>query len=159
MSLRDWWFPARRGRPHEASHVEFRDVDDERSHRGDDHTDDQDHPSVAELLFGVMEARGDLVWSMMGKDDEGRLTLGIVTGDAPGSRWLSTTFPGREALPNVFSQPSATGDARKPLTCKYTATYTLKRNVLSVLDSRWQSRNRVVDQRSRCWAALVDSGL
>jgi hypothetical protein len=64
--------------PHDASHIGFRDVDDERSRRGDDHTDDQDHPSVAELLFGVIEARGDLVWSMIGKDDEGRLTLGIV---------------------------------------------------------------------------------
>jgi hypothetical protein len=79
MSMRDWWFPARGGRPHEGSHVEFRDVGDERSHRGgDDHTDDQDHPSRAELLFSVIEARGDLVWSTMGKDDEGRLTLGFV---------------------------------------------------------------------------------
>jgi hypothetical protein len=77
MNLLDWWFPARRGRPHEASHIELRDVDNERPHRGD-HTADQDHPSRAELLFSVMEARGDLVWSLMGKDDEGRLTLGFV---------------------------------------------------------------------------------
>jgi hypothetical protein len=75
--MRDWWIPARRGRPHAASHLDPGEAND-RSTDGGDHTDDQDHPSRAELLFGVIEARGDLVWSMMGKDDEGRLTLGLV---------------------------------------------------------------------------------
>jgi hypothetical protein len=77
MSMRDWWIPARRGRPHMANPLDPGEVNDRSTDR-DGHTDDQNHPSRAEILFSVIESRGDLVWSMMGKDDEGRLTLGLV---------------------------------------------------------------------------------
>lgn len=35
----------------------------------------------------------------------------------------------------------------------------LKRNVLSVHDSHWQTRKLADDQRIRCWTVLVDRGL
>jgi hypothetical protein len=75
--MRSWWLLAHRGRLHVAHPLDPGEVHDGSTDRGD-HIDDRDHPSRAELLFSVIEARGDLVWSMMGRDDEGRLTLGFV---------------------------------------------------------------------------------
>jgi hypothetical protein len=78
MSMRDWWIPVRHSPPRTESPALPGEFDVGGTAPGGEHIDDLDHPSVAELLFGVIEARGDLVWSMMGKDDEGRLTLGLV---------------------------------------------------------------------------------
>jgi hypothetical protein len=78
MSMRDWWIPVRHSPPRTESPALPGEFDVGGTAPGGEHIDDLDHPSVAELLFGVIEARGDLVWSMMGKEDEGRLTLGLV---------------------------------------------------------------------------------
>jgi hypothetical protein len=59
MSIRDWWTSVRRADPGNGGLP-------------------TDHPPVGDLLFDLIEARGDLVWSMTGDDGEGRLTLGLV---------------------------------------------------------------------------------